>query len=84
MTPKRANACGSSWPGRAGARVDADAGGNFLLTGVLAETADFGGGPLASAGNSDVFVAKLVLQIAALVIGRVQTRANFPASIELF
>ncbi|XXX74568.1 hypothetical protein WMF30_43660 [Sorangium sp. So ce134] len=43
---------------RAGA-VAVDAAGNVLLTGELRGSADFGGGPRASAGGSDVFVAKL-------------------------
>jgi hypothetical protein len=38
--------------------ASADASGNVLLAGILAGTADFGGGPLTSAGGQDVFVAK--------------------------
>jgi hypothetical protein len=36
-----------------------DGSGNVILTGELYGGADFGGGPLNSAGSSDVFVAKL-------------------------
>lgn len=35
-----------------------DASGNAVITGHFAGTADFGGGPLESAGNQDIFVAK--------------------------
>jgi hypothetical protein len=42
-----------------GAGVAIDGGGNVLLTGGFAGAIDFGGGPLSSAGSSDVFVAKL-------------------------
>lgn len=46
--------------GRAvGQSVAADSSGNVLVTGSLNGTADFGGGPLVSAGGTDVFVAKL-------------------------
>lgn len=38
--------------------VAADAAGNVIITGLLKGTADFGGGPLTSAGDYDVFVAK--------------------------
>jgi hypothetical protein len=36
-----------------------DAAGNVIITGILAGSADFGGGPLSSNGGQDVFVAKL-------------------------
>jgi hypothetical protein len=36
-----------------------DASGNVLVTGYFAGTMDLGGGPLTSAGNQDLFVAKL-------------------------
>jgi hypothetical protein len=39
--------------------IATDSAGNIVLTGVLVGTADFGGGPLGSAGGNDVFVAKL-------------------------
>jgi hypothetical protein len=42
-----------------GTGIAADGAGNVLLTGHFAGSVDFGGGPLASAGSSDVFVAKL-------------------------
>jgi hypothetical protein len=42
-----------------GRGIAVDAAGNVLLTGEIAGTADFGGGPLTSAGNDDIFVAKL-------------------------
>jgi len=38
--------------------VAADALGNALLTGFFAGSVDFGGGPLVSAGGTDIFVAK--------------------------
>jgi hypothetical protein len=34
--------------------------GNILLTGALSGSADFGGGPLTSAGGSDIFLAKFM------------------------
>lgn len=40
-------------------RVAVDPQGNILITGHFAGTIDFGGGPLVSAGERDVFVAKL-------------------------
>ena len=42
-----------------GAGVAVDSVGNVLVTGALAGEVNFGGGPLASAGGSDVFLAKL-------------------------
>ncbi len=41
-----------------GASIATDAAGNVLLTGDIASSIDFGGGPLASAGQADAFVAK--------------------------
>jgi len=41
------------------AGVATDPGGNVLVTGGIAGEADFGGGPLASAGAADLFVVKL-------------------------
>ena len=38
--------------------VAVDKDGSVLLTGYLDGSADFGGGPLASAGLDDVFVAR--------------------------
>jgi PKD repeat protein len=38
--------------------VAIDRGGNILMAGSFAGTVDFGGGPLTSAGESDIFVAK--------------------------
>jgi hypothetical protein len=35
-----------------------DGGGNIVVTGYFDETADFGGGPLTSAGGADIFVAR--------------------------
>ncbi|MDH3216079.1 MAG: hypothetical protein OEN01_07280 [Candidatus Krumholzibacteria bacterium] len=42
----------------AAAGVSVDASGNVILAGDLSGTADFGGGPLTSAGDFDVFLAK--------------------------
>ncbi|MBI4703197.1 MAG: hypothetical protein HY744_18935, partial [Deltaproteobacteria bacterium] len=39
--------------------ISLDAGGNLLLAGEFEKALDFGGGPLLSAGDRDVFVAKL-------------------------
>lgn len=41
-----------------GDAVAVDAAGNVVVTGILASSADFGGGALTSAGSYDVFVAK--------------------------
>ena len=41
-----------------GVGVAVDSAGNVLVTGGFNDTADFGTGPLVSAGGSDVFVAK--------------------------
>jgi hypothetical protein len=38
--------------------VTADASGDFIITGSLHGSADFGGSPLTSAGGADVFVAR--------------------------
>jgi chitodextrinase len=38
--------------------VAVDSTGNVLVTGYFSGTVDFGGGPLTSAGNADIFVAK--------------------------
>lgn len=42
-----------------GRTVAIDGGGNVVFTGNMAGAADFGGGPLASAGGQDAFVVKL-------------------------
>lgn len=41
-----------------GTGVATDVSGNVIITGSLYGTADFGGGPLTSAGQNDVYVAK--------------------------
>src|SRR5262249_33436673 len=38
--------------------VTTDPSGNVILTGYFFGTVDFGGGPLASAGSADIYVAK--------------------------
>jgi hypothetical protein len=38
--------------------VGVDGSGNVVLTGTTAGTVDFGGGPMTSAGGTDVFIAK--------------------------
>ena len=45
--------------GQHGRAVAADDAGNVVVAGALQGTADLGGGPLVSAGATDVFVAKL-------------------------
>jgi hypothetical protein len=42
-----------------GAGIASDASGNFYVTGSFSGTVDFGLGPVASAGNTDVFLMKL-------------------------
>jgi hypothetical protein len=42
-----------------GRSVDTDSAGNVVVTGAFAQTIDFGGGALSSAGASDACVAKL-------------------------
>ena len=44
--------------GDVGLSVGTDASGNVLVAGYFNGTADFGGGPLVSAGSFDIFVAK--------------------------
>jgi hypothetical protein len=44
--------------GEIGRAVVADASGNVVVTGSFAQTVNFGGVPILSAGGSDVFVAK--------------------------
>jgi hypothetical protein len=41
-----------------GLAIAADPSGNILVAGEFSQTADFGGGPLTSAGATDAFVAK--------------------------
>jgi PKD repeat protein len=41
-----------------GNAVAVDGGGNLVLTGTYMGTVDFGGGPLTSLGDNDIFVAK--------------------------
>jgi hypothetical protein len=41
-----------------GSSVAVDASGNVVMVGRFSETIDFGGGPLTSAGGTDIFVAK--------------------------
>ena len=46
-------------PNQDGYDTAVDKAGNVLLAGVFRGTVDFGGGPLTTAGNYDLFVAKL-------------------------
>jgi hypothetical protein len=46
-------------PGQAGFGVIADISGNVVATGIFDGQIDFGGGPMLSAGNGDMFLAKL-------------------------
>lgn len=48
-----------SFPETDGGAVAIDNSGDVLLTGSFIGTIDFGGGPIASAGNYDIFVVKL-------------------------
>lgn len=47
----------ASWQNALGVAVDA--AGGAVITGILRGSADFGGGQLASAGDGDIFVARL-------------------------
>jgi hypothetical protein len=42
-----------------GRAIAVDSGGNVVVTGYFEDTADFGNGPLPSAGSDDIFVVKL-------------------------
>jgi hypothetical protein len=42
-----------------GASIGVDPANNWLVTGAFSGTIDFGGAPLVSAGNNDIFLAKL-------------------------
>lgn len=44
--------------GQVGLSIATDKDGNVFVTGLLFGVADFGGSPLVSAGNADVFIAK--------------------------
>jgi hypothetical protein len=59
-----------------GSGIAVDSAGNALLTGYFAGTADFGGGPLSSAGYYDVFVVKLDAQGQHLWSRRVGGTSN--------
>lgn len=61
----QASAGSNSWSQRFGGtgadigyRIAVDSSGNMIITGTFSNAADFGGGPLVSAGSGDVFVAK--------------------------
>ena len=45
--------------GNIGHGLAMDASGNVLVTGFIGGTVDFGGGPVTSAGSSDIFLLKL-------------------------
>jgi hypothetical protein len=62
---KYSSAGGGVWSRRFGSTgadrgfaIDADGSGNFVFTGYMVGTVDFGGGPLTSAGMADVILIK--------------------------
>ncbi len=64
-----------------GLSIAFDAQNNILLAGSLVGAADFGGGPLASAGGNDVFVAKLDPKGDSLEKGSASGGSTGPASL---
>ncbi|WP_441288667.1 nucleotide-binding protein [Sorangium sp. KYC3313] len=61
------------------ASVAVDSAGNLLLAGPLFGSADFGGGPLASRGKTDVYLAKLGASgahVFSKLFGDVQTQVG--------
>lgn len=46
------------WTNQRGMSVAADGAGSVILTGYFGRTVDFGGGPLRSAGDDDIFLAE--------------------------
>jgi len=49
----------TQWNTAIGLSVVVDPNGNVLVTGPFRDTVDFGGGPLTSAGEWDIFLLKL-------------------------
>ncbi len=50
--------------------------GNIVLTGALSGSADFGGGPLTSAGGSDVFLAKFMEEPLPVLITKFEATSR--------
>ena len=65
---------------QSGSSIATDGADNILITGLLNGTADFGGDPLTSAGNGDVFVAKFGTPVVAVTTPRFESTLdqNFP------
>ncbi|MBK7049172.1 MAG: hypothetical protein IPH48_22235 [bacterium] len=62
--------------------IGVDDSGQVIITGLLSGTADFGGGPLTSAGDKDIFVAKFDANGAHLWSRRMgDTNLQVPTSI---
>jgi len=55
-----------NWKEERNSQVAMDNSGNTVIAGALLGTIDFGGGPIASAGNEDIFVSKLGWALTAV------------------
>jgi hypothetical protein len=70
---------------QAGQSLAVDALGNVVVTGLAGGTVDFGGGPLMSAGGSDIFVAKFDPSGALLwakLFGDALTQAGYGIAVD--
>ncbi len=67
----------ASYSASMGNAVAMDGSGNVLLTGTYQDTVDFGGGAMTSAGDYDVFVAKLAASSGAYVWSKNFGDVNF-------